>query len=105
MATGHSAKAATTESALLMALAGPLLPLFKEAVREVLREERMKDERGAQALSASKAARLAGCRDSYLLQALASGALPGRKKGARWGVLASDCAEWVRRGKPIERVA
>lgn len=73
-----------------------------QAVARALDTHRQQAEDGAQALSASRAARLAGCRDGYLLQALATGALPGRKKGARWAVLAADVADWVRRGKPAE---
>lgn len=76
--------------------------LIGEAVAKAMDAQFLRAEKGAMALSASKAARLAGFRDGYLLRALATGALHGHKKGSRWAVLASDVAAWVSAGKPLE---
>lgn len=78
-----------------------LAELIGEAVAKAMDDQRRREEVDAQAISAVRAARLAGCRDGYLLQALASGALKGTKKGARWAVLASDVSRWVSAGKPL----
>ncbi len=76
--------------------------LIGEAVAKALDNQRRRTEASAQALSASKAARLAGCRDEHLLAALTAGALRGCRVGRRWAVLASDVAIWVSAGKPLE---
>jgi hypothetical protein len=76
--------------------------LIDEAVAKALDDQRRRTEASAKALSAVKAARLAGCRDGYLLAALNAGALKGCRTGKRWAVLAGDVATWVAAGKPLE---
>lgn len=73
--------------------------LISEAVAKALDDQRRRSEAGGQALSACKAARRAGCRDGFLLAALSSGALNGRRHGKRWSVLVSDLDRWVAAGK------
>lgn len=72
-------------------------------VNRALSEKTRRATQQAQVLSATRAARTANCRDSYLLSALASGALRGTKIGSRWSITTRDLETWVNAGKPVDR--
>ncbi len=74
--------------------------LIGEAVAKALADRRALGDADSVGLSASAAARRAGCRDGYLLSALRRGGLHGRRHGNRWVISAGELRRWIEAGRP-----
>ena len=73
--------------------------LIRDAVADALAE---RDAQSNRPLSAVAAARVAKTRTQVVLDALATGALPGRREGRAWRIAPSDIHTWAINGRPTQ---
>lgn len=75
------------------------------AVNRALNERERRATSDATGISATAAARIAGCRDGHVLAALRGGGLRGNRSGNRWVISSGELRRWVDAGRQLEAVA